>query len=295
MILSLLLTALLAGLCLSSAPLTMVESVQSPSYAYVESVIPLTTYKVEDDSFFEAYESFGVYDANTYTFTLGKTYYLTEVSAQIDVDDGSYTITAFKFARFNDYNASRYVSAPAFSSYSFSSYQPVSSEIHVRSRADIGIRGLVENTNITFGSYNVVFGGQTNSYIDLNYGISSSGPYNIVMNRVSLMYHVRDLIQPVMASTTAIYTQGYNDGHNEGYEEGYDYGWDVGYNRGASESPEFSPSNVMNNLFFTIISVPIRILNGFNDFVIWETPVTALLVSFAVMGLMLWLIKRFIK
>lgn len=297
MIISLLLTALFAGLCLSSPALTLVESVEStPRNAYESYVVNLTYTQPEDSSYFEAYESFEVHaDSTTYTFTLGKSYWLTEVGAEIDVSSDSWSIVSLKFARYADYNASQYSSVRAISPYGFSSYQPSSSSIHVRSRSDMAIRNLVSNTNITYSSYDVVLGSNSISYIDVAYGISSSGPYNIVMNRVSLMYHIREIIYPIFSTSTSMFKDGWNLGFDAGKEEGDSIGYQRGYDKGVEDAAEFGPVNAMQGLFTTIISVPMRILNGFNDFVIWETPVTALLVSFAVMGIMLWLIKRFIK
>lgn len=274
----------------------VLHSDASPKYAVVSRQFGTTITDLSSLSGFEAYQSFDVYSGTTFTFTLDKTYYLSSVTADIDSDDNTFSVTSLTFARFTDYNASTYKLSINYSLFGFSSYMPLANELHIVSRQVMGWnRVAVSNANLGWVSDTFNYVQSNRSYIDSQYATMNSGPYNIVVNRVNLYNTLSNMLSIYIRSNSDIYWDGYKDASESAYDEGYDDGKRVGFDEGVVHGGEWTPVNAMSGLFSVILSVPIDILNGFNGFIIWNTPVTALLISFAVMGILLWVIKRFIK
>lgn len=85
---------------------------------------------------------------------------------------------------------------------------------------------------------------------------------------------------------------GYTQGEEVGYDEGYDIGYDDGYRIGQREANNATSSIL--TLFGSIASVPITILNGLGGFTIWDVSIISIALTFLFIGLILWVIRRFI-
>lgn len=88
---------------------------------------------------------------------------------------------------------------------------------------------------------------------------------------------------------------GYYSGYQTGYEDGQDFGHSEGYTEGywdALESGDNSSGHIITSLFAAVFSVPQNVLNGLGKFVIWDTPLIALIITFLFMGFALIIIKR---
>lgn len=84
----------------------------------------------------------------------------------------------------------------------------------------------------------------------------------------------------------------YSMGRSDGYADGYDYGYRVGYNEGENAVSE--GGLVVANLFGAVAGVPISILNGLSGLTIWSIPLISVLMSFMFLGIILWVVKKFI-
>lgn len=108
-------------------------------------------------------------------------------------------------------------------------------------------------------------------------------------------------------SLSASYKDGFSDGeasmHDKAYNEGYNAGkvlaesnaYQQGYNVGYSDGTnQLTPVTTIWGLFGAIASVPTEILNGMAGIAIWNTPILAVLFSLLFLGLVLWIIRKFI-
>ena len=82
--------------------------------------------------------------------------------------------------------------------------------------------------------------------------------------------------------------ESYDKGYKTGEKAGYDKGYAVGVQDGQSGT------SAMFNLFGAVVSVPVNILNGLSPLVIWDTPVISIILTFVFIGVLLFIIKRFI-
>lgn len=82
---------------------------------------------------------------------------------------------------------------------------------------------------------------------------------------------------------------------NNAYSNGEDVGRELGYTQGYNDAvSEGGRAGVVTDLFGGILSVPIDILNGLMPFVIWDTPIIGIILTFVVIGIIIFVIKRFI-
>lgn len=81
------------------------------------------------------------------------------------------------------------------------------------------------------------------------------------------------------------YWTGKNNVDTEAYTKGYQDGQASVGNAGA----------VMMSLFGSVVSVPINVMNGMGTFMIWGVPIISIIVSFLFIGLLIWVVKRFIS
>lgn len=88
----------------------------------------------------------------------------------------------------------------------------------------------------------------------------------------------------VAGASVSIYNDGYQNGRSDGYQEGY---W-KGFEDGDSQQ------DVIGGLFGSIIDVPLQVLRGLTPLAIWDTPIIGIIMTFMFLGLMLWIVKRFI-
>lgn len=143
------------------------------------------------------------------------------------------------------------------------------------------------------------------SRLTLNAGYSGS----MSLSRVNLFEVCETYINGVgravnafvgSTNTNVNYNNGYNVGYAEGktagvelgQSEGYQSGYNVGYNAGQQSVTDETAA--VFNLFGAVASVPISILNGLGGFTIWNVSVIAIAVTFLFIGLILWIIRRFI-
>lgn len=91
----------------------------------------------------------------------------------------------------------------------------------------------------------------------------------------------------------AIYGQGsvIASAQSEGYSIGREAGYSEGYNVGYADGNEF---DVVGGLFGAVVDVPLQVLHGLTPLVIWDTPIVGIILTFMFVGLMLWVVKRFI-
>lgn len=141
--------------------------------------------------------------------------------------------------------------------------------------------------------------GTTNSthctYLYFTGASVNSGPYTIAW-QVDAMhdflgYMVASVAQSVYLNEEmgVAYQNGYNTGkanadttlYNKGYQDG--------------EASVGSAGAVMMSLFGSVVSVPVNVLNGLSSFMIWGIPVISIIISFLFIGLLLWVVKRFIS
>lgn len=92
--------------------------------------------------------------------------------------------------------------------------------------------------------------------------------------------------------------QGYNDGLSDGRTDGYDDGFIDGRNQGyqtgyvAGQNSVTSESTAINNLFASLVSVPINVLNGLMPMAIWNTPIISIMITFMLLAMLMWLIRK---
>lgn len=90
-----------------------------------------------------------------------------------------------------------------------------------------------------------------------------------------------------------------NKAYNEGREKGQQEGRAKGYEEGKQAGIEIGTSQVtsggfIGGLFIAIAEVPITILNGIGAFSVFNVSIMTILLVFLFMGVIIWLIKRFI-
>ena len=99
------------------------------------------------------------------------------------------------------------------------------------------------------------------------------------------------------------YNQGFSDGNQKGYTNGYNAGlvvanksyYDKGYNDGFNKgSSTGTPASIILSIFGAVADVPIKILNGFAGFTIWDVSLLAILSTLMFLALILWIIKKVI-
>lgn len=138
---------------------------------------------------------------------------------------------------------------------------------------------------------------------------STSGPYSFSLtvgyanngSPVTLLDYF-DRMAAAQASAVSGYVDGYDAGYAQGYQNGYQKGskdsYDNGYNTGYADGFEAGegagPSGVITSLFGGVLSVPFNVLNGLNTFMVWDTPIVVIIVSFLFMAIILMFIKRFL-
>lgn len=233
-------------------------------------------------------------------FEIGKTYYLSYAWADVDTNGDVTSYTQFNFAQFTDTYGTSYMNNDLLSYASFTSYSPSANYFYVRERGTMGFFPYcfddTYTTNLSMVSY--TYNLKTSSlpsYLETYLSVSSSGPYYLYLDPAKIIEYLTPFV-----SSLAVYN-GFKDGYNAGYAAGYGDsdtggyhdGYDAGYNAGMVA--ESNPVSTLSGLFAVIMDFPITILNGFSGFVVWNTPVMTILISFAVMGLVLWVVKRFIK
>lgn len=67
-----------------------------------------------------------------------------------------------------------------------------------------------------------------------------------------------------------------------------------GYNAGQIDASGSAEVNLFSSLFLAIVGVPIEILNGFASFSIFNVSIITIAMTFLFIGLILWVIKKFI-
>lgn len=92
--------------------------------------------------------------------------------------------------------------------------------------------------------------------------------------------------------TDIAYNYGYTAGQADGKREGYDNGYSAGYDAGRSSMTD--NGRVMTDLFGAVASVPINILNGLAPLAIWNVPIISICLSFIFLGLVLYIVRKFI-
>lgn len=92
------------------------------------------------------------------------------------------------------------------------------------------------------------------------------------------------------------YQQGLSNGssinYENGYNVGYENGYNVGYENGFQEINKSDLSSGFLGLFTSVVSVPINILNGLFSAEFFGIPIVGVLISFLLISIIIWLIKR---
>ena len=90
------------------------------------------------------------------------------------------------------------------------------------------------------------------------------------------------------------YQEGYMDGLSDGKTDGYDEGLAQGRQEGFIEGQNSvtSESTAINNLFASLVSVPINVLNGLMPMAIWNTPIVSIMITFMLLAMLMWLIRK---
>lgn len=137
-------------------------------------------------------------------------------------------------------------------------------------------------------------GSTSNLVSDLQFLISDVGDGEEALERFLTMSGGRALAE---------YNEGYGDGavygqgsviasaQSEGYSIGREAGYSEGYNVGYADATNV---DVVGGLFGAIVDVPLQVLRGLTPLVIWDTPIVGIILTFMFLGLMLWVVKRFI-
>lgn len=245
-------------------------------------------------------------NSDRFTFDFGYTYYLWGFHGYyLTNSDGSIRWapnTYFYWVKCSDSYSTSYMADSLFSPISFSSYSPSSGYYYVKERTNVGFvrycYDAVYTTNMSLGATTFYpKGSYTNSYVETAITSTNSGPYSLYLDSYRCVEFLWPYIQSVTLSTDGTYVTGYNAGYQAGYGDqdtgGYHDGYDAGYDAGLVANN--SPVNTMRTLFSIMMTFPIDILNGLNGFVVWDTPVMTILVTFLVMSLVLWVVKRLIK
>lgn len=124
------------------------------------------------------------------------------------------------------------------------------------------------------------------------YATNTSGPYQFrIYNSEqffeALEVHLKEMILSITENNGDAYHDGYIIGRQEGNEEGYERG----YSEGSSDQ---GSGVILANLFGAVVGVPISVLNGLNGFAIWNVPIISIIITFLFIGLLLWIVRRFI-
>lgn len=90
------------------------------------------------------------------------------------------------------------------------------------------------------------------------------------------------------------YQEGYADGLSDGRTDGYDDGFIDGRNQGYREGQNSvtTESTAINNLFASLVSVPINVLNGLMPMAVWNTPIVGIMITFMLLAMLMWLIRK---
>lgn len=83
-----------------------------------------------------------------------------------------------------------------------------------------------------------------------------------------------------------------SEGYNQGAQEGYSQGYANGYN--AGEQAVDNAGEAVNNLFGAIVNIPVNVLNGLAGFTIWSVPLLSIIFSFLFLGVVIWIVRKFI-
>lgn len=89
------------------------------------------------------------------------------------------------------------------------------------------------------------------------------------------------------------YVDGLSDGRTDGYDDGYWVGRNDGYREGQNSVT--SESTAINNLFASLVSVPINVLNGLMPMAVWNTPIVGIMITFMLLAMLMWLIRKLLS
>lgn len=241
---------------------------------------------------YEDIEDVDSYDER-YDFVFGKIYYLYSVVNRWDDSTGDWSIEGLRFARYGSNNiANAYLSTTPYSPVSWATWSPSSGYYYSIERSNMGVAAdCLDYDKFSVG--NTVFYHSANSadYIMTELVATTAGPYTFTLSVSDLISWIRPYVASYVGISTNGYSEGYSDGRSVGDKEGYDRGYDVGYDAGINET---GPATTIMSLFGAIVSVPIDILNGLSPLVIWNVPIISILMTFLVIGLIIFIVKRFI-
>lgn len=90
---------------------------------------------------------------------------------------------------------------------------------------------------------------------------------------------------------SAIWQNGYRVGRDESTEQARQNGYNEGY-QDALDDNTLAP---VVGLFGAIAGVPITILNGLNGFAVWNIPIISILLTFVMLGIIIWIVKKLMR
>lgn len=121
------------------------------------------------------------------------------------------------------------------------------------------------------------------------------GPYYFGFNRNAMFDYLGPLVGSYASSVYvndvvgSAYQNGYNTAKAASDSEAYSKGYQDGVESVSSAGA------VMMSLFGSVVSVPINVMNGMSGFMIWGVPIISIIISFLFIGLLIWVVKRFIS
>lgn len=120
---------------------------------------------------------------------------------------------------------------------------------------------------------------------------NTSGPYAVGFEDVGSNYDFFDELAYYYGNLV-VGQAGYSQGFDAGRTAGYDAGHDAGYSSGLEDGAAATPSNVIMSVVRAIFAVPENVLNGLGGFVIWDTPVLAIILTLLFSAFALLIIKK---
>lgn len=292
MLLSLIVSALSLFAVASCEPVRILTDAEPPKAAVVARSTSTFFGLLQPSEGYEEVEYVDRYDEQ-YAFTFGKVYYLYSVNNSYDDVTGEWTIEGLSFARYGSNNiANLYLSTMPYSPVSWATWSPASGYYYCLERNSIGVAAdCLGSGKFTLGGISYYNSVSSADYLQSELLTSVAGPYTFTLDVSDLIDWIRPFVNPYIGIATNGYSEGYADGRSVGEQDGYARGWDVGYDAGINET---GPANTIMGLFGAVVSVPINILNGLAPLVIWNVPIVSILITFLVIGVIIFIVKRFI-
>lgn len=133
---------------------------------------------------------------------------------------------------------------------------------------------------------------------------SGYGVYNVLMPNTIIDYYNENIsgLSPYVNNSSNDFQAYYNNGYEVGYNNGrlvanayeYNNGYNTGYNIGYNDGLEVDDHNWLGNGLLSLVDIPIMLLSSIFNFDILGLNIYYLILGLLTLGIVLWLIKKFI-